>query len=102
MAGGGTVTVLGSGFTSVKSVKFGSAAGTHVKVVSSGKLTVTVPAHTSGTVDVRVTTAGGTSAVSARDRYAFDVKPVVLSVSPSTGPVAGGTYSLCADLDSSP
>jgi hypothetical protein len=91
LAGGRTVTVLGSDFTKVKSVKFGTTAGTHVKIVSSGKLTVTVPAHAVGTVDVRVAAAAGTSAVSAHGRYTFDVKPVVLSVSPSAGPITGGT-----------
>jgi hypothetical protein len=91
VTGGGTVTVLGRGFTHLKAVKFGTAAGTRVKVVSSGKLTVTVPARATGTVDVRVTTAAGTSAVSAHDKYAYDARPSVSSVSPSTGPEAAGT-----------
>ena len=90
LSGGGTVTVLGSGFTSVKAVKFGAAAGTRVKVVSSGKLTVIAPAHAAGTVDVRVTAAAGTSAVSAHDRYAYDAAAVSL-VSPAAGPEAAGT-----------
>ena len=85
------MTVLGSGFTKVKSVKFGATAGTRVKVVSSGKLTVTVPPHGAGTVDVRVAAAAGTSVVSAHDKYTYDVRPAVSSVSPKTGTTAGGT-----------
>ena len=91
LAGATTVTVLGSGFTSVKAVKFGGATATHLKVVSAAKLTVSAPSHASGTVDVQVTTAKGTSAVSAHDQYAYVATPSVSSVSPPTGTTAGGT-----------
>ena len=89
--GGTTVTVLGSGFRRVKGVKFGTAAGTRVEVLSSVELTVTAPAHVADTVDIRVSTAMGISAVSARDRYTYQASPTISSVSPSDGPTAGGT-----------
>ena len=48
------------------------------------------PAHAAGTVDITVETAGGTSTTSVNDQYTYVVLPTVTSVSPNTGPVAGG------------
>ena len=59
LSGGERITVSGSGFAHVRSVRFGTAAGRSVTVVSSTKLAVTVPKHAAGTVAVRVTTAPG-------------------------------------------
>jgi hypothetical protein len=98
-AGGNTVTIGGSGFTGVKTVVFGTISGTHIKVISSGKLTVTVPAYGAGTVNVRVRTKAGTSPVSARDRYAYDPRPSVSSVSPAAGPVQFGTVATVRGSD---
>ena len=50
----------------------------------------TAPAGT-GTVDVRVTTPAGTSAVVTADRYTYVAAPAITSLSPTTGPAAGGT-----------
>ncbi len=69
--GGTTVTILGFRFTSVSKVLFGASRGTHVAVTSSTKITVRAPAHGKGTVDVRVTTPGGTSARVQADRYTY-------------------------------
>jgi hypothetical protein len=93
------VTIGGSGFTGVKTVVFGTISGTHIKVISSGKLTVTVPAYGAGTVNVRVRTKAGTSPVSARDRYAYDPRPSVSSVSPAAGPVQFGTVATVRGSD---
>ena len=49
-----------------------------------------VPAGGPGSVDVAVTTAQGTSAISAADLYAYGL-PVVTSVTPDTATIAGGT-----------
>ena len=38
-----------------------------------------------------MTTAGGTSATSATDQFTYVAAPTVTSVSPTTGPAAGGT-----------
>ena len=51
---------------------------------------MTSPAGT-GTVDVTVTTAGGTSATSSADHFIYTAAPTVTAVSPSAGPLAGGT-----------
>lgn len=66
---GTTVTVTGSGFTGATQVTFGGVAGTFT-VNNDGQITASVPAGTpSGTVDVRVTTATGTSANTASDNF---------------------------------
>uniref|UniRef100_UPI0011411E7E S-layer homology domain-containing protein n=1 Tax=Paenibacillus luteus TaxID=2545753 RepID=UPI0011411E7E len=59
-------------------------------VNSATQITATAPAG-SGTVDVRVTTAGGTSATSAADQYTFIAAPTITSISPTAGPTTGGT-----------
>jgi hypothetical protein len=91
LAGGNQVTLSGTGFVSGMSVKFGSLSGTSVTVSSSTSLTVTVPAvSTAATVDVTVTTPGGSSTTSLNDQYAYGA-PTVSSISPNAGPIAGGT-----------
>lgn len=89
------MTVTGSGFSHVASVLFGSTAGSRLHVVSSSKLTVVVPKHAAGAVDVRVTVKSGTksvtSAKASADRYTYAAPPAVTAVSPSAGVLAGGT-----------
>jgi hypothetical protein len=70
-AGGTLVTVVGHGFVAGATVRFGTTAGTQVKVVSATKLTVRSPKHATGRVDVTVRTGGGTSASVSADRYTF-------------------------------
>jgi hypothetical protein len=80
-AGGTRVTVTGRGFTAVTSVRFGTAPGTAIKVLSTTRLQVTAPAHPSGRYDVQVVGRYGTSRVTAADRAtfatSFDSDPVV-------------------------
>lgn len=89
-AGHAKLTVHGSGFSHVSAVLFGGAKGGSVHVLSSHTLTVTVPKHAAGRLDVRVVTPVGASAVSVHDRYTFVAPPVVKSVSPVSGGKAGG------------
>jgi subtilase family serine protease len=58
--GGNAVTIDGSNFYGNVTVHFGAAAATDVEVVSPTEITVVAPAGT-GTVQVTVTAAGGTS-----------------------------------------
>jgi IPT/TIG domain len=110
--GGNTVVISGTNFESTS----GSGANysaTHVivdttdisitpcppsptapcfNVDTTGQITVKdFPAHAAGSVDITVVTPGGTSATSANDLYTFVPLPTVTSVSPKSGPVAGGT-----------
>jgi peptidoglycan/xylan/chitin deacetylase (PgdA/CDA1 family) len=91
LAGGTRVTVHGHGFLGVQAVRFGSARGTHVQVVSSTELLVTSPPHTAGSVQVRVQTTFGTSPVASDARFRYVAPPTVTSIAPVTGPTAGGT-----------
>jgi len=69
--GGGTITVSGHNFTKVRSVHFGTTAGSHVKVESSTSIEVTPPAHAEGRVAVTVTTAAGMSKKVSADRVKY-------------------------------
>jgi hypothetical protein len=74
-AGGTVVTVAGTDFTSVRSVLFGTVAGTALRVSSAGSLTVAAPAQAAGTVDLRVVTAYGTSSLVPVDKYTYVAPP---------------------------
>jgi hypothetical protein len=70
-AGGGTtVTITGTNFTGASAVKFGGANAASFNVNSETSIEATSPAG-SGTVDVTVTTSGGTSATSAADHFTY-------------------------------
>lgn len=85
VAGGNTVNVNGSGFTSATSVKFGSTA-VAFSVLSDTQLTATAPAG-SGSVAVTVVSPSGTS---NGVTYTYVAAPVVTFVFPNKGPTAGG------------
>ena len=87
-AGGTLVTITGTGFTGTMGVDFGTTPATDVTVVSDGVITAISPAGT-GTVNVTVTTTGGTSAAVPADLFTYG--PTVSSISPSNGPLGGGT-----------
>ncbi|MFJ9847021.1 IPT/TIG domain-containing protein [Kitasatospora sp. NPDC101155] len=86
-AAGSVVTLTGSGFTGATAVRFDAVAATSFTVVSATQITATVPAG-SGTVQVTVTTPGGTS-----NGVAFTYVPVpqLVSVVPTAGPTSGGS-----------
>jgi len=89
-AGGNNVTITGLSLTGALVVTFGGTSTAFV-VTGDTSITATAPAHAAGTVDVLVTTAQGTSANTAADDYTYGDLPVVTSLSPTTGPIAGGT-----------
>jgi hypothetical protein len=89
VAGGTAVTITGTGFTSTSTVTFGTKAAS-VRYNSATRLTATSPAGT-GTVDVRVTTVAGTSAIVAGDKFTYYEMPTITSISPASGPLAGRT-----------
>ncbi|HSU73843.1 MAG TPA: IPT/TIG domain-containing protein [Terrabacter sp.] len=88
--GGTVVTLTGTGYDRVSAVTFGGVPATAVSRVSATQLRVTLPAHAEADVDVRVTTPGGTSPVVPAGRFAFQDVPVISSVSPASGALAGG------------
>ncbi len=85
-AGGNTVTITGSGFSGATAVRFGSTNATSFTVVSPTQITAVAPPG-SGTVQVTVVTAGGTSnGVS----YTYVAVPSLTSAVPNQGPASGG------------
>ena len=88
---GTAVVITGTGLTGATAVSFGGTAATGVTPISATQVNATAPAHAAGTVDVTVTTPGGTSATNAGDQYTFVAAPTVTSVAPASGPAAGGT-----------
>jgi hypothetical protein len=84
------VTINGTGFVPTSTVKFGTTASGTVTFVSPTTLKAVSPAHAAGTVAIRVTTAGGTSAAVNADLFAFGA-PAVTSINPNHGSHTGGT-----------
>jgi large repetitive protein len=84
--GGQPVTITGSRFTEATSVIFGSNTAAF-KVVNSGTITATTPSHSSGEVDVQVTSPYGTSPASTADLYRFEARPAISGISPDAGPM---------------
>jgi alpha-tubulin suppressor-like RCC1 family protein len=90
LAGGTAVTITGANFTKATAVTFGSIGASSFTVKSPTEITaITPPAATVGFVYVIVTTPGGTNGPSPQD--VFNYVPTVTSVSPNSGPTAGGT-----------
>jgi len=88
-SGGTTVTVNGNNFTGATAVRFGSNAAGAFSVVSAAQITATSPAGT-GTVDVTVTTAGGTSAASGADQFSYAATGSTVALSSSPNPSGAG------------
>ena len=103
IAGGTAVSINGIGFTGATEVRFGSTTlpSSAFTVVSDSLITTTSPPRygltptTSGNtliVDVSVTTPVGTSEFTPDDQFTyFYPVPVVSGLSPSSGPMSGGT-----------
>lgn len=85
------MVITGTGLTGASAVKFGATNASSFTVNSATQITAVAPAGSLGTIDVTVTTTGGTSAVSSADQYAYVGAPTVTAISPTAGPIAGGT-----------
>jgi len=99
--GGTSVTIKGTNLDGVTAVYFGAVAATNFGFYTNGGITngfivANSPAGVLGaTVDVTVTTPGGTSATSPNDKFTYAlVAPVIDLLAPATGPVTGGTSVL--------
>jgi alpha-tubulin suppressor-like RCC1 family protein len=73
-AGGGTITLTGSGLTGTTAIRFGQVSAKSVKVISDSEVTATIPPGT-GRVDLTVTAAlSSVSATSPADQYTYLAK----------------------------
>lgn len=86
-AGGAPFYLFGTDLADVSSVTFGGTPATDVVVVDDFVMGTT-PAHAVGTVDVVVTTPGGSA--TAKDAFTYQAAPVVTGVAPPTGSYLGG------------
>jgi DNA-binding beta-propeller fold protein YncE len=89
-AGGTSVTLTGTNLTGASAVSFGGTAATSFTVNSASQITAITPAGSAGTIDLTITTAGGTSATSSADHYTYMAAPTVSAINPGTSPTAGG------------
>jgi hypothetical protein len=90
LAGGNTVSVTGTTLTGASAVDFGSASATFL-VNSATQITAIAPTG-SGTVDVTVTTPGGTSTTSGADEYTYTAASA--PAAGITSPGSGGIYAI--------
>ncbi len=96
--GGNTVGITGTGLgmssTGAVTVDFGGVAAGYGSYLDGNPNTVYINAPPGmGSVDVTVTTPGGTSAMSPADQYnyVYIPSPTVSALSPSSGALTGGT-----------
>jgi len=93
--GGSTVTITGTGYFPGVTASIGGNSCTSVSVSTPTTLTCVTPAHAAGAEDVVVADTNGVTGTLAGG-YTFvtptpNDPPVVTSLSPSSGPTAGGT-----------
>jgi hypothetical protein len=90
LAGGSTITITGTGFYTGATVDVGGSACTGVSVVNATTLSCSVPAHVAGAVTITVTNAD-TQTGNAAAAYTYQAAPTVSNVTPSAGPISGGS-----------
>jgi hypothetical protein len=88
LSGGTIVNIEGANLVSATAVDFGTNPASFVPR-SKHLIQAIAPAGT-GTVDVRVTTNTGTSAITPRDQFTYVTTPVIQSIRPKIGSTAGG------------
>lgn len=88
LAGGTTVTIRGNHFTADTTLTIGGQACASYTVVSSNTLTCVTPANSAGAYPVY---AANPVANTTYNSYTYQPAPTVTAVSPSAGPLAGGT-----------
>jgi glucose/arabinose dehydrogenase len=90
-SGGTPVTIGGTGFLTGATVTLGGTAATGVVVVNSTTITATTGAHAAGTVNVVVTNTDAQTGTLTNGYTYSATAPTVTSISPTSGPAAGGT-----------
>ncbi|WP_254407392.1 IPT/TIG domain-containing protein [Streptomyces sp. GMY02] len=99
-AGGTVVTLTGTDLNGATAITFGGTPATGV-TCSATSCTATAPAHAAGTIDVRVTTPGGTSSLTPAGEFTYVAPAADVDVDLSAQPHLGIlvpylTYTLTA------
>lgn len=89
-SGGTLITINGTNFFTSPTVLVNQTPATNVTRLSATRLTAVTPPGTPGIVRVSVANIDGQQA-SLSAAFAYDAAPSIASVTPSRGPVAGGT-----------
>jgi formylglycine-generating enzyme required for sulfatase activity len=89
-AGGTLITLTGTNLLGATGVTVGGVAASSVQVINATTVTAVTPAGTAGARPVSVTTSGGTATLASAFSY-LPPAPTLGSVSPTSGPTAGGT-----------
>jgi len=97
LTGGTIVEIRGSNLVSASAVDFGTTAASFVPRTKH-LIQAIAPAGT-GTVDVRVTTNTGTSAIVPGDQFSYVSTPVIQSVRPRVGSTLGGNQVTISGTD---
>ncbi|HWG07800.1 MAG TPA: IPT/TIG domain-containing protein [Solirubrobacteraceae bacterium] len=88
--GGASVAISGVNLDLASAVHFGASPAGAFTIESPTTITATAPPGV-GIVDVTITTAGGTSAPNATDKYTYVPPPAITKVTPKKAPAVGGT-----------
>jgi hypothetical protein len=90
-AGGTGITISGAGFITGATVSVGGTAATGVTVSGGTTITATAPAHAAGVVNVVVTNPD-TQSATLTNAFTYVVPPpTITSMTPTSGPIAGGS-----------
>ena len=81
-SGGTSVVLSGHDFTGASAVSFGGTPASSFSVNSDGQITAVAPPHSTGTVDISVTTPAGTTAPGAGDQFTYRVPAISHCVVP--------------------
>ncbi len=93
LAGDTTVTIDGTNLAGATAVDFGDSAAT-ILSDSANQIMVTSPPGLSGSADVTVTTAQGTSPLTSTEQFTYVAAPTVTGVNPPSQETAGGQVTI--------
>ncbi len=91
LAGGTSVTLTGTNLGTVTAVKFGASDAASFYAESETRIIAVSPAGTPGAVDIVVTTGGGTTPITAANRFTYIAVPTITGLAPARGSLGGGT-----------
>jgi hypothetical protein len=105
LAGGMTITITGTNLTGTSSVTFGGTAATSVIVISDSTVNCVTPAKAAGTVDVGLTTPGGSTTAPGAYQFQSAFTLMVFTGNPGTSAsnqfrlplVSGYVYNFVVD-----
>jgi hypothetical protein len=102
-SGGTSLTITGVGFLGATAVDVGGIATSSFTVVDDTTVTATTAADTGisddAALDVSVISPAGTGATSPSDLFTYVVPPRIAAVTPSSGPIGGGTAITISGAD---